>query len=225
MKKRGIRTGMILLMTLILTLSTGAACDSGKVQKETENAAAVTTEAVTTEEEVPEPEVLEEEPALSGSKETESEESEEEGEILSFETLDLNGESAVSEEIFLGSRLTMINIWGTYCGPCIREMPELEELSKRLSEKNCSVIGIVADVRGLADSSTMGAAKNIIQETGVSYLNILPWQGWTEHLQAQFIPTSYFVDENGHIIGEPAVGARGADDYEKLIDDLLKEMP
>lgn len=41
-----------------------------------------------------------------------------------FTTTDLNG-NAVTEEIFLGKALTVVNIWGTFCDPCVNEMPLL----------------------------------------------------------------------------------------------------
>ncbi len=142
--------------------------------------------------------------------------------VLSFETADLDGNVILSEDLFKENRLTMINLWGTYCGPCINEMPGLEELNERLKEKECAIVGLVIDVEGPEDKALLDEAKDILADTGVSYLNLFPWDGWYRDLPAQFIPTSYFVDREGHIVGKAAVGARAADEYEKLIDALLE---
>lgn len=141
---------------------------------------------------------------------------------ISFETTDLNGNVVKSADLFKGHRLTMVNIWGTFCGPCIDEMPELEKLNYRLKQKDCAIVGIVCDVESPEDSETIGAAKSLIDEIGVKYTNLIPWEDTFNLFPAEYVPTSYFVDEKGQIVGEAAVGARSADSYEELIDELLK---
>ncbi|MDO4409124.1 MAG: TlpA disulfide reductase family protein, partial [Eubacteriales bacterium] len=86
---------------------------------------------------------------------------------ISFETTDLDGNVVKSADLFKGHRLTMVNIWGTFCGPCIDEMPELEKLNYRLKQKDCAIVGIVCDVESPEDSETIGAAKSLIDEIGV----------------------------------------------------------
>lgn len=141
---------------------------------------------------------------------------------ISFETTDLDGNVVKSGDLFKGHRLTMVNIWGTFCGPCIDEMPELEKLNYRLRQKDCAIVGIVSDVESLEDSETIGDAKALIDEIGVKYINLIPWDSTWDIFPADAVPTSYFVDEKGRIIGEAAVGARSADNYEDLIDELLE---
>ena len=141
---------------------------------------------------------------------------------ISFETTDLDGNVIKSADLFKGHRLTMVNIWGTFCGPCIDEMPELEKLNHRLKQKDCAIVGIVCDVESPEDSETIGAAKSLIDEIGVKYTNLIPWEDSFDLFPAEYVPTSYFVDEKGQIVGEAAVGARSADNYEELIDELLK---
>ena len=51
-----------------------------------------------------------------------------------FDAKTLDGEE-VTEEIFANADLTMVNIWGTFCGPCIEEMPYLGEISREYEEK------------------------------------------------------------------------------------------
>ncbi len=135
-----------------------------------------------------------------------------EGKTIMFKTTDLEGNTVRSEDIFHGHTLTMLNLWGTYCGPCIREMPDLERLRPRLESKNCSIVGIVLDVPDLDSTEMVATAREILAQTGVTYLNLIPWPGLETQLPSQFIPTSYFVDSEGRIVGEAAVGARGAEE-------------
>ena len=146
------------------------------------------------------------------------------GSMITFETTDLDGNAVSSGDIFKAHRLTMVNIWGTYCGPCINEMPGLEVLNGRLEEKDCAVIGVVCDAADIEDNAKVGKAKEIIADTGVTYLNLLPWDGFLQALPAQYVPTTYFIDQNGQVVGKAAIGAMGADEYEALIDGLLEEM-
>ncbi|MBR0385305.1 MAG: TlpA family protein disulfide reductase [Erysipelotrichaceae bacterium] len=147
-----------------------------------------------------------------------------EGDAVIFEAYDLEGNSVKSEDIFSQNVLTMVNIWGTYCSPCIREMPELEKLNERLAKKNCGIIGIVCDIRNLNDAVHIDQANEIIEATGVTYMNLIPWPTLDIVLPSQFVPTTYFVDSNGCIVGEMLVGARGADDYEKSINAILETL-
>lgn len=146
------------------------------------------------------------------------------GKQVSFETLDINGNTINSKDLFASSKLTMINIWGTYCGPCLSEMPDLEILNKRLKDKECAIIGVVADVQDIKDDYMVSTAKEIIEMTGVTYPNLLPWTDIGSQLNAPYIPTSYFVDSTGTIVGEAVVGAMGADEYELLFDEMLKQI-
>lgn len=144
-----------------------------------------------------------------------------EGPAISFETTDLDGNPVSSADIFSQNKITMVNIWGTFCGPCIREMPDLEILNQRIGDKGCGLVGVVIDAGGDYQMAVIGAAEEIIADTGVSYLNLLPWEGIDDQFPAQYIPTTYFVDSKGNVVGEAAVGSRGADDYEALIDEAL----
>ena len=86
-----------------------------------------------------------------------------------FETTDTKG-NKVTEKIFADKDITMVNVWGTFCGPCINEMPELQKIYERLP-KNANLIGIVADVpEGMKDG--VDNANYIEKQTGVKYTNL-----------------------------------------------------
>ncbi len=201
----------IIAVVLISVLTVLTACSSSSTSPEGSSSAESQTNSV-------------EADASAESNESNPSAPQETGSAVSFETTDLEGNTVNSSDIFSANKLTMVNIWGTFCGPCIDELPELEKLNYRLKEKNCSVIGIVSDVAGSDDSATIESAKTILDDTGVKYPNLLPWSELLDVFPAQFIPTTYFVDSEGRIIGEAAIGARSADAYEELIDSILKTM-
>ncbi|MBO4229371.1 MAG: TlpA family protein disulfide reductase [Clostridia bacterium] len=166
--------------------------------------------------------LLKQDPSVFRFYEPKRSEAEESG--ISFAATDLDGNTVSSEDVFGSHTLTMVNLWGTYCGPCIREMPELEVLNGRLKEKNCAVIGVVIDVSGADDEEMIRTAREILSEAGASYLNLVPWDGLRTDLPSTYIPTTYFIDENGNVVGDPVIGAHSADEYEALIDERLSSL-
>lgn len=141
------------------------------------------------------------------------------GKVIEFETTDLEGNTVSSKEIFAKNQYTMINFWASWCGPCVGELPELEKLNKAFEEKGCGIIGVLTDgmeAGGLAD------AKDIIADTGVTYLNVIDSMGLAQEINIQAIPTTIFVDSNGVIVGDTVVGAM-ISMYETVLNELLEK--
>ena len=139
------------------------------------------------------------------------------GKAVSFETTDTEGNSITSEDLFSSNKITMVNIWASWCGPCIRELPELQAISERLKEKNCGVIGLLYDGDG---AEALETAKKLMTDNGVSYPVILPPENIDSLFPLEAFPTTYFVDSEGKIVSEPIVGAY-VDQYEATVDALL----
>ena len=127
-----------------------------------------------------------------------------------FETVDLNG-NTVTNEIFYGKDLTVVNIWGTYCNPCIDEMPELAEWSKSMPE-NMQLIGLVSDLYSADDADTLELAQAICEATGADvYTSLVANEDFMDLLYGIVgVPTTLFVDSTGAIVGDPIVGANVA---------------
>ena len=138
---------------------------------------------------------------------------------LKFETTDINGNKITSDELFAANKVTMVNIWASWCGPCVSEMPELERLNTELAEKGCGIIGILADAyedTGLEDG------KDVIKDTEVTYPVILPWESFSDDLKYTAYPTTYFVDSEGNILDvEPVVGAY-VSRYKEAMEQAIK---
>ncbi|MDY5918373.1 MAG: TlpA disulfide reductase family protein, partial [Treponema sp.] len=145
---------------------------------------------------------------------------------IEFSAKDINNKN-ITSEIFEDAELTMINIWGTFCGPCIKEMPDLAQLNKNNENKGFQIIGIVIDAvnrKGLPDSKQMDAAKKIVKQTGADYIHIVPdsklLNGILQNVFA--VPTTIFVDKNGNQVGETYTGSRSLADWQKIVDSLIK---
>ena len=157
----------------------------------------------------------------SGSSGSGDQSAQTDGSSISFQTTDLDGNAVDSKELFAKNKITMINIWGTYCGPCVEEMPEIEVISKEYADKGAAVAGLVVDVTE-TDDSKLADAEDIVKTTGVTYLNLKAWDGSNSQLPAPGTPTTYFVDSEGNLVGDPIVGANVAK-YREALDGLLAE--
>lgn len=148
------------------------------------------------------------------------------GDIITIETADLDG-TKVTEALFSDNKVTMINIWGTFCPPCIREMPDLGRLSADYKNKGFQIVGVVIDAMdryGNVDNKIKDDAQKIINKTKADYLHIVPtiamFYGFLRDVQV--VPTTIFVDSGGRQIGETYLGSRSYKDWKKIIDNLLK---
>lgn len=142
------------------------------------------------------------------------------GDFPQFATTDLYGTEYDNTSLFGGHDLTMINFWGTFCGPCIREMPDLGDLSRDMPE-DTQLVGVVTDV---SDESTFELAKQITDETGADYPNLLLDEGLLEYARnVTAVPTTIFVDGDGNIVGEPYVGSADADTYRAEVESRLQQ--
>ena len=159
--------------------------------------------------------------AACGGKTESVDEKDVNGVFGDFTSTDVNGEP-VNADIFKGKKVTMVNIWGTFCSPCIREMPDLQKLSEDYAEKGVQLVGIVCDVNEGEDTA---AAKDVMKQTGVKYLNILTSDSLVNAKlgEVMSVPETLFIDENGNQIGTSYVGSRSYEDWASIIDHILLE--
>lgn len=147
--------------------------------------------------------------------------------VPDFEAENIYGEE-IDEEIIEDSKVTMINIWGTFCTPCLEEMPYINELYNKYSSEGFSVLGIVIDTVNEDYSKkedTVKQAQSIVEDLGLDYENVIPNKKFFDGELAsnQFIPVTYFVDQNGTTLTEKYIGKRSSEEWEGIIKSLLEE--
>ena len=145
----------------------------------------------------------------------------------SFEGKDLDGNEVKSDELFSANAVTVVNFWFTTCSPCVGELGELDALNKELADKGGALIGVNAFTLD-GDETAIAEAKEVLAKKGATYQNVYfdsssPAGAFTANIFA--FPTTYVVDRNGNIVGEPIVGAitekNQAETLQKLIDQAL----
>ena len=126
-----------------------------------------------------------------------------------FEGKDLDGNTVKSSELFSKNAVTVVNFWFTTCNPCVGELSELDTLNKELTEKGGALIGVNTFTLD-GDEAAISEAKNVLAKKGATYQNVyFASDGeagkFTTNIFAY--PTTYVVDRNGNIVGDPIVGA------------------
>ncbi len=142
--------------------------------------------------------------------------------LTSFSAYDLNG-TEQNESIFAGKKLTMINVWATYCGPCIQEMPGLAAIAEKYRNSDFQIVGIVTDVTD-HEGNTAENARAILKNADANYVNLLPDHSMMSLLEnVMYVPTTIFVDETGAQVGSEYIGSREQKDWEAIITQLLED--
>ena len=144
-----------------------------------------------------------------------------------FTAQDLDG-NPVDESIFADCDVTMINLWGTFCGPCLQEMPDLGEIADEYADKGFQIVGICTDAVNLDGEileDVVETAKADAQETGADYLHIVPvGEIFTDLLpRVTGVPTTIFVDSKGQQIGLADIGAKDKDAWIQVIEEKLAQ--
>ena len=126
-----------------------------------------------------------------------------------FEGKDLDGNTVKSSELFAKNAVTVVNFWFTTCNPCVGELGELDALNKELAEKGGALIGVNTFTLD-GDETAISEAKDVLAKKGATYQNVyFASDGeagkFTTNIFAY--PTTYVVDRNGNIVGDPIVGA------------------
>ena len=144
-----------------------------------------------------------------------------------FEGKDLDGNTVKSDELFSANAVTVVNFWFTTCNPCVGELSDLDALNKELAKKGGALIGVNTFTLD-GDEAAISEAKEVLAKKGVTYQNVYFASDseagkFTTNIFAY--PTTYVVDRNGNIVGEPIVGAitekNQAEALQKLIDQAL----
>ena len=145
-------------------------------------------------------------------------------EIMRFTAEDLDGNEVLLGDLISDNKVTMINYWGTFCGPCINEMPDLADLERQYKDDGFEIIGLTCDIvypGGYFDEDALKDAKEIVAELNVDYPVIVATDEINEFVGAEYIPVTFFVDAHGEQIGDEIVGSRSRNEWEETIRDLL----
>ena len=144
--------------------------------------------------------------------------------FASAEVMNLNGICVSLGEFIAENKLTLLNIWGTFCGPCIREMPDLADLARDYGEQGFGIVGLTCDIldaTGRIQQDVVQDALDILESTGVEYPVLILSPELERATDLMYVPTSYFVDASGRVLEGPITGSMSGEDWKKKIEEHL----
>lgn len=149
--------------------------------------------------------------------------------VPAFSALDLHG-NTIDNGFFAKQRLTMVNVWGTFCGPCIREMPDLAQLPSAFPSSDFALLGIVADTnfqRTDANKATEDTARQQMAAAGATYTSIIPDTSMLQNVlvSVSVVPTTFFVDRTGTVVGKVLTGSKSKAQWISIIQGMLATLP
>jgi len=99
-------------------------------------------------------------------------------------------------------KLVLVNLWATWCAPCVEEMPSLDRLQAKLGDK-LTILAISEDRQGEK------VVSPFLAKIGIQHLAIFldPKSAATNEFGAQGLPTSYLIARDGTIVGKEEGGA------------------
>jgi len=142
-----------------------------------------------------------------------------------FTTQDVNG-NEYTQDMFKDYDLTLVNIFTTWCTPCVAEMPELEKLYQQMKDQGVNVAGFVLDVlneKGEIVQEDLKRARELVEKTGVTYPVLLPDSGYLNGRLTgiEAFPETFFVDKDGNVVGETYQGSGGLEDWLEVVEQEL----
>ncbi len=126
------------------------------------------------------------------------------------EAADFEGKSHKLSEYVGKGNYVLVDFWASWCGPCMREMPNIKKCWEQYKSKGFNVVGISLD----NDSEKW---KNAVAAGGYNWVHISDLGGWqssaAKAYNVQSIPWNILCDGNGVIVG---VALTGRELYSKL---------
>ena len=120
----------------------------------------------------------------------------------------------------LKDQVILVNLWATWCVPCVKEMPELDRLAAEMDGKPFRVLALSQDRGGAA------AVTEFFEKNGIDNLDVVldPRGAAARKMGARGLPTSFVIDGHGVVRGKLEGIARwDAPDVISYFNDLIEQ--
>ncbi len=134
----------------------------------------------------------------------------------------MDSDKKVNVKNLLGSKVTFLVFWATWCPPCLKELPKLQELFAEYQSKGFQIIGVSVDMDTLPDE-----VKRTVREMGLTFPNLWDKEAQlSDMLLVEKVPTMMVLDNKGNIlqahVGSTADSLR---EYRWIVEQAIGQMP
>lgn len=131
--------------------------------------------------------------------------------------VDLDGKD-LSSATYAG-KVLVVNVWGSWCPPCRKEAPALQEVAKQYADKGVQFLGV-----NVRDNSSAALAYE--KKFGITFPSLDDYSqksllGFKDSLPAQGIPTTWIIDADGKVAVRIFVDNLTASTLAGLVDDVI----
>jgi thiol-disulfide isomerase/thioredoxin len=126
-----------------------------------------------------------------------------EGDALTFAFLDLEGRTVRSSDPEFRGKVLLIDLWATWCPPCLGEIPTFIDLQQRLGERGLVVVAIAFESEDEEEESRRERLRTFVEQQGINYL-VLDGRAPRDSAEAlpglknvQGFPVEILIDRNG----------------------------
>ena len=147
--------------------------------------------------------------------------------LSNLQTVDIDGKEFSGKD-FSDYDLTMVNVFATWCSPCVQEIPDLAEIQKEMKDKGVNIVGVVTDTVDQTGENreALEKAKLIRERSKAEYPFLIPdksnFNGRLSGIQA--FPETFFVDKKGQIVGETYSGSHNKKAWLEIIEKELAKV-
>jgi len=121
-------------------------------------------------------------------------------------------------------KIVVLNLWATWCGPCVKEFPDLVKLHNNYRAKGVNVVALSLD-----DARTQAQVAPFLAAQKAGFANYIPKRGTEDAIIRGIdsswegaIPTTYVFDRSGKRVGRALVGSQSYEAFEAAVKPLLK---
>lgn len=147
-----------------------------------------------------------------------------------FKTMDLetlDGTHFTSENL-KDARITIFNVWGTNCPPCIRELPYLQELNDTYAPGEIQVVGLLSDsvdASGTVVPAHLDDARKYMADSGATYPTLILDQATYAFVTTNIVgtPTTFFVNSDGEVV-RTVTGGNTYNNWKAYTDEELAKL-
>lgn len=148
------------------------------------------------------------------------------GSISGFRTVDLNGEE-VTSDVLKNKKRTLVTVMSSTCNSCMKELPDLAELSKELKKQNVGFLGLNTDINpdGTPDQNSAQAIKKVLKDSAGEMKIVFPDEVLLDKVLTKIdaLPYTFFVDQKGKIMDGEYLGSRSKEEWAKIIKAELEK--